>query len=155
MEQALDALLAAAPPLAYPRARELYFRKFSLEHNLGSDHPADGLGNISTFVRMAARQSSAEGAVESPVDPASGAPADAADAEPPEPVLEGFSVVNWDENPIDLHGFAGYLACRWDLHPSTLDPSHETWFRGRGQVAHFYLPEMAIRSTPPCEGQEQ
>lgn len=154
-EQALETLLATAPPLAYPRARELYFRKFSLEHNLGSDHPADGLGNISTFVRMAARQSSTEGGAESPVDPATGAPADAANAEPPEPVLEGFSVVNWDDHPTDLDGFADYLARRWNLHPSTLEPNHETWFRGSGQVANFKLPEMAIRPSPQCEGQEQ
>lgn len=116
---ALEALLAAAPPAAYPRACALYFQKFSIEESLRAGEQDAAPSRFSTFIHM---------------DP----------QEQPTQEQFGFSVVNWTEEKQELRAFSGYLASHWDLHPEDLLERDEPWFRGQGQAATFTLKGTEI-----------
>jgi len=118
-ETAFVALLRQAPGPIFPRARQLYFRKYALEGQ-GQDGPfrthllaeqveeADGLEGAGHLVRAVS-----------------------------------FAVVYWDGTPASSDpDFAGYLSERWALEAPDLTPEPEFWFRGEGLYARFSAPAL-------------
>lgn len=119
LETAFVALLRLAPGPIFPRARQLYFRKYALEGQ-GQDGPfrthllaeqveeAEGLEQAGYRVRAVS-----------------------------------FAVVHWDGTATSGDpDFAGYLAERWELEASDLTPEPDPWFRGEGRYASFSAPVL-------------
>lgn len=117
LDSAFAELLSLAPGPIFPRARQLYFRKYPLEgpghsgpfrtHLLAEQvQEHEGLERAGYLVRAIS-----------------------------------FAVVYWDGAPsVSEPDYAGYLAQRWDLANLTLTPEPELWFRGEGHYARFHSP---------------
>lgn len=118
-ETAFIDLLRLAPGPIFPRARQLYFRKYALE---GQGHD----GPFRTHL-LAEQVEEAEG-LEQP-----GYRVRAV----------SFAVVYWDGTPTRSDpDFAGYLGERWALEAPDLTPEPDLWFRGEGHYARFSAPAL-------------
>lgn len=118
-EAAFVQLLRLAPGPIFPRARQLYFRKYALE--------GQGQGGTFRTHLLAEAVEEAEGLEQA------GYLVRAV----------SFAVVYWDGAPSGAQpDFAGYLAERWALRPSDLTPEPELWFRGEGHYARFSAPAL-------------
>ncbi len=125
-QKALDALLASAPPAAYPRACDLYFHKFSLEASISAHSPQIDDADFGTYLCITPDTHSEQAKLL-------------------------FSLVNWTDHSRDLSACTNYLASRWDLHPQDLQPCEDTWFRGRGHVVHFTLEEKDVSASAAAQ----
>ncbi|MGB5133555.1 MAG: hypothetical protein WBN89_00095 [Prochlorococcaceae cyanobacterium] len=124
---ALNELLMKAPPARYRKARELYFRKHSLEDIACGSYPLQDRSGFSTFVRMDAHHDDGQSSVE---------PTEASGHQLT--VLE-FSLIHWAEDFRGLSELAHYLESRWGLDPSHLEQRRDAWLDGKGNGADFKL----------------
>ena len=123
--QAFERLLSRAPGPVFPRARELYLRKYCLEDGA----QPQTAGSLCTFVLEEEIQEAAGGAVRSRA--------------------VAFALVHWQGPQLELCRYAAYLAERWQLHPADLTPVADTpWFRESGAWARFSAPAVFERSAP-------
>jgi hypothetical protein len=119
--QAFERLLSRAPGPVFPRARQLYLRKYCLE--------ADAASAFRTFLLEEEIQESAGGAVRSRA--------------------LAFAVVHWQGPQVERQVYASYLARHWQLHPNDLTViTTGTWFRDGGAWARFSEPAVYERATP-------
>ena len=119
--QAFEGLLSRAPGPVFPRARQLYLRKYGLETE--ADSP------FRTFLLEEEIQESAGGAVRSRA--------------------VAFALVHWQGPQVDRDVYAAYLARQWQLHPEDLMViTTGSWFRDGGAWARFSEPAVYERATP-------
>ena len=118
-QQAFEALLALAPGPIFPRARELYLRKYCLEGR-------DGQDRFRTFLFEEEIQESEAGTVR--VSALS------------------FAVVHWQAAQSSPEEYAAYLQQRWQLQPAGLSLENEPWFRDGGAYARFQAVASYERS---------
>ena len=119
-QQAFEALLALAPGPVFPRARELYLRKYCLEGR-------DAQDRFRTFLFEEEIQESEGGTVR--VSALS------------------FAVVRWQAAQSTPEEYAAYLQQRWQLQPAGLSLEIEPWFRDGGAFARFQAAAFYERST--------
>jgi hypothetical protein len=120
-QSAYERLLSRAPGPVFPRARALYFCKYSLEQEPD--------GPFRTFLLEEELQEASGGAVRS----------------------RGlaFAVVHWHGPQIAAGRYATYLEQRWQLQPSDLTPVDDApWFREGGAWARFSAAAVYERATP-------
>ena len=118
-QQAFEALLALAPGPVFPRARELYLRKYCLEGR-------DAQDRFRTFLFEEEIQESEAGSVR--VSALS------------------FAVVHWQAAQSTPEEYAAYLQQRWQLQPDGLSLENESWFRDGGAFARFQAAASYERS---------
>jgi hypothetical protein len=132
-QQAFESLLSVAPGPVFPRARELYLRKYPLEARLAVDgSPVEsaaaseaesevasevGLDRFRTFLLEEEIQEAAGGIVRVRA--------------------RAFAVVHWQAPQTHLDDYAHYLQARWALQPNGLSLEGESWFREGGAFARF------------------
>jgi hypothetical protein len=121
-DQAFNSLLSMAPGPLFPRARQLYLRKYSLE---GQDGPQ----RFRTFLYQEQVEEQPEGLVRVRA--------------------LAFAVVHWQAPQTIPDDYATYLQQRWQLEPSCLGLELEdgSWFRDGGAFARFQAP--ALYERPP------
>lgn len=118
--QAFERLLQRAPGPVFPRARQLYLRKYPLEQE---PEP------FRTFLLEEEVRESAGGALRVRA--------------------LAFAVVHWRAPRIDLTEYAAYLQRRWRLRPADLAlVEGEEWFREGGAYARFSAAAVYERSAP-------
>jgi hypothetical protein len=118
-QQAFEALLALAPGPVFPRARELYLRKYCLEGR-------DAQDRFRTFLFEEEIQESEGGTLR--VSALS------------------FAVVHWQAAQSTPQEYAAYLQQRWQLQPEGLSLELEPWFREGGAFARFQATASYERS---------
>lgn len=118
-QQAFEALLALAPGPVFPRARELYLRKYCLEGR-------DAQDRFRTFLFKEEIQEFEGGTVR--VSALS------------------FAVVHWQAAQISPQEYGAYLQQRWQLQPDGLSLENESWFREGGAFARFQAAALYERS---------
>jgi hypothetical protein len=120
-QRAYERLLSRAPGPVFPRARELYLRKYCLEEE--PDAP------FRTFLLKEEIQETAAGAVRSRG--------------------VAFAVVHWHGPQLEQARYAAYLERRWQLQPTDLMPiDNGSWFRESGAWARFSAAAVYERSAP-------
>ncbi len=118
-QEAFESLLQRAPSPLFPRARQLYLRKYCLE---GAE-----AGVLRTFL------------LEEDVDERNGGLLLTVRA-------RRFAVVHWQGPQLEAQDYRGYLQRRWDLEPEQLQPVEETpWFRQGGAWAWFRAEAVYAR----------
>lgn len=125
-QQAFEALLSRAPGPVFPRARQLYLRKYPLEGRptAGEAPPA---GRFRTFLLQEELE------------------------EQPAGVLlvraRRFAVVHWQAPQTNPADYLHYLRSRWILAPVDLELVQASWFREGGAWAAFTASAL-YRSSP-------
>lgn len=110
-QEAFEALLQRAPSPLFPRARQLYLRKYCLE---GEDP-----GSFRTFL-LEEEIAERDGGMLLTVR------------------ARRFAVVHWHGPQLALRDYWNYLHQRWDLEPEQLQLVADTpWFRQGGAWAWF------------------
>ena len=119
--QAFERLLSHAPGPVFPRARELYLRKYPLE-----TEPSEP---FRTFLLEEEIQEASGGAVRSRA--------------------LAFAVVHWQGTQLDVGAYAAYLARQWQLHPDDITLIEaSSWFREGGAWARFSAAAVYERAAP-------
>jgi hypothetical protein len=120
-QQAFEQLLSRAPGPVFPRARELYLRKYPLE--------AGGAGRFRTFLLREEIQEAPGGAVRVRA--------------------LSFALVHWQGPQLDGEPYLAYLAERWQLQPDTFElAGEEPWFRDGGAWCCFRAAAVYERAAP-------
>jgi hypothetical protein len=121
-QQAFERLLSRAPGPVFPRARELYLRKYPLE--------SDPATPFRTFLLEESIQESEGGIVRIRA--------------------LRFAVVQGDsQQPLDLEACRTYLRQRWGLEPDELVPmGGDGWFRDGAAWARFTAAAVHERAAP-------
>jgi hypothetical protein len=118
--QAFERLLQRAPGPVFPRARQLYLRKYALEED-----PQ----RFRTFLLEEEIQEAGGGALRIRA--------------------VAFAVVHWQAPRIELPHYATYLQQRWRLRPEDLAlVEGQEWFREGGAFARFSAPAVYERAAP-------
>lgn len=118
-QEAFESLLQRAPSPLFPRARQLYLRKYCLE---GAD-----AGTLRTFL------------LEEEIGEQDGGRLLIVRA-------RRFAVVHWQGPQLPAQGYRQYLNARWDLEPEPLHPVVDTpWFRQGGAWAWFRAEAVYVR----------
>ena len=129
-QQAFESLLCLAPGPVFPRARELYLRKYPLEGRLIEDGVPDSPGGVRdrfrTFLLDEEIQESSGGIVRVRA--------------------LAFAVVHWRSPQVNAHDYTAYLEQRWQLQPDGLCLEPGSWFREGGAYACFRAPAVYERS---------
>jgi hypothetical protein len=137
-QQAFESLLSVAPGPVFPRARELYLRKYPLEARLAVDgspvksaaaseaESEVGLDRFRTFLLEEEIQEAAGGIVRVRA--------------------RAFAVVHWQAPQTHLDDYAHYLQARWALQPNGLSLEGESWFREGGAFARFVAAAVYERA---------
>lgn len=130
-QQAFESLLSLAPGPVFPRARELYLRKYPLEGKLmeavAAASPSVAPDRFRTFLLEEEIQESAGGLVRVRA--------------------RAFAVVHWQAPQTNLDAYTSYLEKRWQLQPDGLSLEVGSWFREGGAYASFRAPAVYERST--------
>lgn len=122
-QQAFERLLSRAPGPIFPRARELYLRKYPLEPE---PQPAD---RFRTFLLEEEILESDGGAVRVRA--------------------LSFALVHWQAAQTKLPDYADYLAGRWGLRPDDLAlVEGQSWFREGGAFSRFSAAAVYERAAP-------
>ena len=120
-QQAFESLLSVAPGPVFPRARELYLRKYPLEGRLADGgsaaESAAGLERFRTFLLEEEIQEATGGIVRVRA--------------------LAFAVVHWQAPQTQLDDYSSYLQERWGLQPDGLTLEADSWFREGGAYARF------------------
>ncbi|MFN7871738.1 MAG: hypothetical protein ACK5QQ_06005 [Cyanobacteriota bacterium] len=120
-QKAFELLLSRAPGPVFPRARQLYLRKYPLE--------TDPATPFRTFLLEESIQESEGGIVRIRA--------------------LRFAVVQGDGQPFDLAACRTYLHQRWGLEPDELVPmGGDGWFRDGGAWARFTAAAVHERAAP-------
>jgi hypothetical protein len=118
--KAFEQLVSRAPGPVFPRARELYFRKYPLE--AGEPEP------FRTFLLEEEIREDEAGSLSIRA--------------------VSFAVVHWEAPQTDLCHYAAYLKRRWQLEPGDLERVEgQIWFREGGAYARFSTPAVVERSA--------
>jgi len=118
-QEAFESLLQRAPSPLFPRARQLYLRKYSLE---GSEAAA-----LRTFL-LDEEIGECDGGLLLTVR------------------ARRFAVVHWQAAQLPAEDYLAYLKHRWDLEPGQLQPVEDTpWFRQGGAWAWFRAEAVYAR----------
>ena len=129
-QQAFEALLCLAPGPVFPRARELYLRKYPLEGRLIEDGAPASPGGLRdrfrTFLLEEEIQESSGGIVRVRA--------------------LAFAVVHWQAPQVNPNDYTAYLEQRWQLQPDGLSLELGSWFREGGAYARFRAPAVYERS---------
>jgi hypothetical protein len=129
-QQAFESLLALAPGPVFPRARELYLRKYPLEGRLAEGgSPAEsaaGPERFRTFLLEEEIQESPDGLVRVRA--------------------VAFALVHWQAPQTNPDDYRSYLRDRWQLQPDVLSLEDESWFREGGAYARFAAAAVYERS---------
>lgn len=118
-QQAFESLLSVAPGPVFPRARELYLRKYPLEASTAAER-------FRTFLLEEEIQESSGGIVRVRA--------------------LAFAVVHWQAPQTNPDDYTTYLQQRWQLQPDGLTLQEESWFREGGAYARFRAPAVYERS---------
>jgi len=120
-QQAFEQLLSRAPGPVFPRARELYLRKYPLE--------AAGAERFRTFLWREEIQEAPGGAVRVRA--------------------VSFALVHWQGPQLERESYLNYLSERWQLQPDTLElAGEEPWFRDGGAWCQFRAAAVYERAAP-------
>jgi hypothetical protein len=120
-QQAFTSLLSLAPGPVFPRARQLYLRKYPLEgiRDGGENPPEDSpvANRFRTFLLQEEIQEGSDGLYR----------------------VRGlrFAVVHWQAPQTNPADYLNVLRERWGLHPDDLRLEEESWFRNGGAWASF------------------
>jgi hypothetical protein len=129
-QQAFESLLSVAPGPVFPRARELYLRKYPLEARLAevgsAAESASGLERFRTFLLEEEIQEAPGGIVRVRA--------------------VAFAVVHWQAPQTHPDDYSSYLQERWALQPDGLTLEVENWFREGGAYARFAAPAVYERA---------
>lgn len=129
-QQAFESLLSLAPGPVFPRARQLYLRKYPLEGRLMEtvSEPSSGgvLDRFRTFLLEEEIQESPGGIVRVRA--------------------LAFAVVHWQAPQTNPDDYGSYLEQRWQLQPDGLSLEVGSWFREGGAFARFRAPAVYERS---------
>ena len=116
---AFASLLQKAPSPLFPRARQLYLRKYCLE---GAE-----AGSLRTFL-LEEETAEQDGGMLLTVR------------------ARRFAVVHWQGPQLDAQRYRDYLQHRWDLEPDQLQTVADTqWFRQGGAWAWFRAEAVYVR----------
>lgn len=118
-QQAFESLLSLAPGPVFPRARELYLRKYPLEADTATER-------FRTFLLEEEIQEASGGIVRVRA--------------------LAFAVVHWQAPQTNPADYTTYLERRWQLQPDGLTLQQESWFRDGGAYARFRAPAVYERS---------
>ena len=125
-QHAFELLLRRAPSPIFPRARQLYLRKYCLEAVAGG-----AAGSLRTFL------------LEEEICEQDGGALLTVRA-------RRFAVVHWQAGALEEQGYRTYLKQRWDLEPELLQPVEDTaWFREGGAWAWFRAEAVYVRLFEP------
>ncbi len=124
-QEAFIALLSLAPGPVFPRARQLYLRKYPLE---GSPAQLEAQASQSRFRSFLLQEEIQEGS--------DGVYRVRAAA---------FAVVHWHAPQTNPADYLTYLRQRWLLEPEDLELQSDQWFRGGGAYARFTAPAVYER----------
>jgi hypothetical protein len=120
-QQAFEHLLSRAPGPVFPRARELYLRKYPLE--------TDPATPFRTFLLDESIQESEAGILRISA--------------------LRFALVQVGQHPLDLEACRNYLRQRWGLEPDELVPmGGDGWFRDGAPWARFSAAAVHERAAP-------
>jgi hypothetical protein len=129
-QQAFESLLSLAPGPVFPRARELYLRKYPLEGRTlqpAAIEPSSGvLDRFRTFLLEEEIQEAPGGIVRVRA--------------------LAFAVVHWQAPQTNREDYAAYLQQRWRLQADGLTLEPESWFREGGGYARFRAAAVYERS---------
>ena len=118
---AFERLLSRAPGPVFPRARQLYLRKYALE--------PDDTSPFRTFLLDEEIQEASGGAIRIRA--------------------VSFAVVHWHGAQVAPQVYRDYLAGQWQLHPDDITPvKGESWFRDSGAWARFTAAAVYERAAP-------
>lgn len=118
-QEAFESLLQRAPSPLFPRARQLYLRKYCLE---GGEAEA-----LRTFL-LEEEIGERDGGLLLTVR------------------ARRFAVVHWQAAQLPAQDYLAYLKRRWDLEPEQLQPVDDTpWFRQAGAWAWFRAEAVYAR----------
>lgn len=125
-QQAFEALLSRAPGPVFPRARQLYFRKYPLEgRSTVEARWVEGERAAPRFRTFLLQEEIQEG---------------------PSGLIRvracRFAVVHWQAPQTNPADYLTYLDRRWHLQPTDLTPVLESWFREGGAWACFSAPAV-------------
>ncbi|MCX5968701.1 MAG: hypothetical protein NTV57_13880 [Cyanobacteria bacterium] len=120
-QQAFEQLLSRAPGPVFPKARELYRRKYCLE--------ATAAERFRTFLLQEEIQETVAGALRVRA--------------------LSFALVHWQGPQLEAHDYLAYLQERWQLQPADLIlETGEPWFRQGGAWCHFTAAAVYERAAP-------
>ncbi|MEB3262951.1 MAG: hypothetical protein VKJ66_01105 [Synechococcus sp.] len=108
--QAFERLLRVAPGPVFPRARELYLRKYCLEG-------PEAASPFRTFLLEEDIQEGPGGVVRVRA--------------------LSFALVHWQAPQTTAEAYTSYLQQKWELQPQDLELAPEEWFRQGGAYARF------------------
>ncbi|MFM7087586.1 MAG: hypothetical protein ACKOXO_11435 [Cyanobium sp.] len=115
-------LLRRAPGPLFPRARQLYLRKYCLE---GGEPPT-----FRTFLLEERIEENEDGTLLTVH-------------------AERFALVHWHGEALTAEAYRRYLRDHWQLEPELLEPvSGESWFRQGGAWAWFRAQATYQRESP-------
>lgn len=121
-QESFEQLLRRAPGPLFPRARQLYLRKYCLE----GGEPAP----FRTFLLEEQIEESDDGALLTVR-------------------AVRFALVHWQGPPLPAEAYRRYLRDHWQLEPAVLEPvPDESWFRQGGAWAWFRASALYQRDSP-------
>ena len=129
-QQAFQALLSRAPGPVFPRARQLYLRKYPLEGRIANVESLDA-PRFRTFLLREEIQEGQGGVIRVRA--------------------HRFAVVHWQAPQTNAADYLTYLEQRWNLQPSDLALVAEPWFRDGGAWA-FFSAAAVYESNPLAAG---
>ena len=120
-QQAFEQLLSRAPGPVFPKARELYLRKYPLEGATAE--------RFRTFLLREEIQETTDGAVRVRA--------------------LSFALVHWQGPQLTAEAYLAYLSERWQLRPIDLTLENgEAWFRQGGAWCRFSAAVVYERAAP-------
>ncbi len=129
-QQAFEALLLKAPGPVFPKARQLYLRKYPLEGVIANPESLDA-PRFRTFLLQEEIHEGPGGVVRVRA--------------------RRFAVVHWQAPQTNTADYLTYLQQRWNLQPADLALVEEPWFRDGGAWAWFSAAEV-YESNPLAAG---
>ena len=122
-QEAFGQLLQRAPSPLFPRARQLYLRKYCLE--------GAGAAALRTFLLEEEIEELQSGTLLTVR-------------------ARRFAVVHWQGPALPRERYLAYLQSRWQLEPESLQPVNDTpWFRQGGAWAWFRAEAVYVRLFDP------
>lgn len=128
-QQAFEALLVRAPGPVFPKARQLYLRKYPLEGPIANPGSLDA-PRFRTFLLQEEIQEGPAGVLRVRA--------------------RRFAVVHWQAPQTNPPDYLTYLQQRWNLQPTDLALVEEPWFRDGGAWAFFSA--AAVYESNPLGG---
>ena len=129
-QQAFEALLTRAPGPVFPKARQLYLRKYPLEGPIANPDSLDA-PRFRTFLLQEEIHEGPGGVIRVRA--------------------RRFAVVHWQAPQTNSADYLSYLQQRWALQPTDLVLAEEPWFRDGGAWGYFSAAAV-VESSPLAAG---